>query len=86
MITDEIFIHLLVKYITYKANIDIDTSSSRDWSDTAFVMEINFAELKSEMNASQSINASQSLKKVYIGDIVYNFMIQVYNWNHDIMN
>ena len=70
MIIVEIFIHLLMKYTTYKANIDIVTSSSRDRSGNAVLMQINFAELNSVMNASQSINASQSLKK-YILVIYY---------------
>ena len=54
-----------MKFITCKGNIDIVTSSTRDRNDVAVVMQLNFSKLKSEINASQRINASQSLKKVW---------------------
>ena len=38
--------------ITCKASRDIFTSSKRDRNDAAAVMQINFTELKSEINAS----------------------------------
>ena len=65
---------MLIKYITCKANIDIVTSSKRDRNYAADVMQINFTELKSEIDASQRINASRNLKKS-IGDIVYSFCL-----------
>ena len=49
--------HVLMKSMTCKANNDIVTSSKRDRNDAAVVMQINFIELKSEINASQKINA-----------------------------
>ena len=48
-----------MKFITCKGNIDIVTSSPRDRTDVAVVMQLNFSKLKSE------INASKSLKKVW---------------------
>ena len=52
---------MLIKSITCKVNIDIVTTSRRDRNNTAVVMQINFTELKFEINASQRINASQIL-------------------------
>ena len=46
-----------MKYITCKTSKYIVTSSTRDRNDAAVVMQINFTELKSEINASQKINA-----------------------------
>ena len=51
-----------MKSITCKANTDIFTSSKRDKNEAAVVMQINFTKLKSKINASQRINASQSHK------------------------
>ena len=55
-----------MKSITTQQVMDIVTSSTRDRNDTEVVMQINFVELKSEINTSQRINASQDLKKVLI--------------------
>ena len=55
-----------MKSIARKANIDIVTSSKHDRNDAAVVMQIKSTELKSEINASQRIDASQSLKKVLV--------------------
>ena len=49
-----------MKSNTCKTNIDIVTSSKLDRNDDAIVIRINFSELKSK------INASQSLKKVSV--------------------
>ena len=54
---------IIVKSITCKAYIDIVTVSKRDRNDAGVVMQMNFTELKSE------INASQSLKKVLVNSI-----------------
>ena len=54
---------IIVKSITCKAYIDIVTGSKRDRNDAGVVMQMNFTELKSE------INASQSLKKVLVNSI-----------------
>ena len=54
--------HVLMESITVKASNDIITSSTSDRNDAAVVMIINL--IKSQINASQKINASQSLKKV----------------------
>ena len=54
------------KSIACKASNDIVTISTRDRNDTAVVMQINFTELKSEIYASQRINASQCLKKILV--------------------
>ena len=51
--------HVLLKSFRYKISNDIVISSKRDRNEAAVVMQINFTELKSE------INASQSLKKKY---------------------
>ena len=67
------------KSIAYKAYIDIVTSSSRDRNGTTVVIQINFAELKFEINANTKSEKSN-------GDIVYSFMTQVLNWNHDMKN
>ena len=45
-----------MKSIKRKANNDIVTSSKRDRNDGEVVMQINFTELRSEINASQSLN------------------------------
>ena len=47
--------HVLMKSITCKTNIDIVTSSKRDRNETVVVMQINFTELKSGINAIQRI-------------------------------
>ena len=63
-----------MKSITCKASNDIVTSSTRDRNHPTIVMQINATEFnKSEINPSQSVNASQRLKKS-IRDIVYTFM------------
>ena len=49
----ELFIHVLMKSTTCKANINIVTSSkTRDRNDSVVVKQINFTELKSEINAT----------------------------------
>ena len=58
--------HVLMKSITCKENTDIATSSKRDGNEAAIMIQINFTELKSKINASQRIKASQSLKKVLV--------------------
>ena len=58
--------HVLMKSITCKGSNDIVTSSTRDRNDAAVVMQINFTELKSEIKATQRINALQCLKKVLV--------------------
>ena len=55
-----------MKSFTCKASNDIVIISKRDINEAAVVMQINFTELKSEINASQRINASQSQKKVLV--------------------
>ena len=55
-----------MKSITTQQVMDVSFLSTRDRNDTAVVMQINFVELKSEINTSQRINASQGLKKVLI--------------------
>ena len=68
-----------MKSFTCKASNDIVIKSKRDRNEAAVVIQINFTELKYEINASQRLNASQringsqSLKKS-IGDRVYSFM------------
>ena len=52
-----------MKFIACKI---VTTSSTRVRNDAVIVMQINFTELKSEINASQRINASQSQKKVLV--------------------
>ena len=43
-------------YFICKASNDIVIKSKRDRNEAAVVMQINFTELKSEINASQRIN------------------------------
>ena len=49
--------HVLMKSFTCKASNDIVIESKRDRNEAAVVMQINFTQLKSEINASQRINA-----------------------------
>ena len=37
--------HVLMKSITCKENIDIVTSSKRDWNEAAVMMQINFTQV-----------------------------------------
>ena len=60
----KLFMHVLMKSIRCKASNDNVTCSTCDRNDAAVMMQINFTELKSEINASQSINVSQCLNKV----------------------
>ena len=57
--------HVLMKSFRCKESNDIDIK--RDRNEAAVVMQINFTELKSEINASQS-------QKKSICDKVYSFM------------
>ena len=48
--------HLLMKSFTCKSSNDIVIKSKGDRNEAAIVMQINFTELKSEINASQRIS------------------------------
>ena len=61
----KLFMHVLVKYISCKTSIYIVTSSTRDRNDTAVVMQINFTELKTEINGLQRIYAWQCMKNYW---------------------
>ena len=55
-----------MKSFTCKASNDIVIKSKRNRNEVAVVIQINFTESRSEINASQRIKASQSLKKVLV--------------------